>query len=284
MEFRAVTDLARIKASIMAGLVVVLGMVIASPSQRIENFILGFFVGFFVSSSTNTINDIMDRDIDLYEKPNRPIPRKGITIKEANVLFALETIFGLVLALYLNIYSFLLASSVAILSIIYSWKLKNILLVKNLITSFGISSALLVGVFATNQEIVSTEIFIFFILIFVVGVTFEIHKDIADVEWDGNNNKKTIPVVYGTRVTALVVNSLYFVSIILYHLIFFLILKDFTLLFWVIDIFIFIAYVPLLKLITQHDDIAFVHRTRKISMGVLMLITISLIVTFLTGS
>ena len=282
MELRAITDLARLKASIMVGLVVIFGMIIASTDPTLGlDLIFGFLVGFFISASTNTINDIMDREIDIFEKPNRPIPRKGVSVNEAKVLFSLETLLGLTLAFYLSLYSFLLSASVAILSVLYSWQLKNILLVKNILPSFGISSALLVGVFAINPEKVSIEILLFFLLIFIVVVTFEMHKDIADVEGDGKNEKKTIPVVFGTRKAALFVISLYLLSFILYHGILLITGIPFPLLFWGVDIIILLVLVPIFKLVNQHGNVEYVHKTRKLTMGMLLLITVSLIVNFL---
>ena len=224
----------------------------------------------------------MDREIDVFEKPNRPIPRKGISVKEAKLIFSLETFFGLLLAFYLNLYSFLLSVSIVILSVLYSWNLKNMLLLKNIITSFGISSSLIVGVLATNPESISIEILLFFLLIFIVGVTFEIHKDIADVEWDGKNDKNTIPVVFGTRKAAIAIINLYLLSFLLYNGIILITGSQFVLLFLVLDVIILLVFVPIFKLVTQHHNVSYVHKTRKFTMGVLFLITGSLIVNFLT--
>ncbi|MHA2387705.1 MAG: UbiA family prenyltransferase [Candidatus Hodarchaeales archaeon] len=283
MELRAITDLARLKASIIVGLIVIFGMIISSTEATLDlKLVFGFFVGLLLSASTNTINDIMDREIDIFEKPKRSIPRKGISVKEATVIFILETILGLILAFYLNLYSFLLSASVAILSVLYSWQLKNVLLVKNIVTSFGISSSLIVGVFATNPQSISIEILLFFLLIFIVVVAFEMHKDMADVEWDGKNQKNTIPVVLGTRKAAVLVISLYLLSIFLYHGILLTTDSLFTLLFWAVDVIILLALFPIFKLIKQHNNVDYVHKTRKYIMGVLFLITSSLIANFLT--
>ncbi len=283
MELRAITDLARLKASFITGLVVVFGMIIASTESPLDyKLFLGFLVGLLLSASTNTINDILDREIDKYEKPNRPIPREGISINEAIVVFTLETLLGLFLTFYLNFYSFLLSVSVTILSLLYSWNLKNILLVKNIITSFGISSALIVGVFARNPDEISTDILLFFLLIFIIVVAFEMHKDIADVEGDRKNKKNTIPVRYGTQKTAILVISLYLLGMSLYYGILLTTGNFFELLFLVVDVFIIIVLIPIFKLLKHHDDIAYIHKTRKYTMGVLFLITGSLIVNFLT--
>ncbi len=283
MELRAVTDLARLKASIIAGLIVILGMIVSSSQTPMNiNLVIAFLVGLFLSASTNTINDIMDREIDKFEKPNRPIPRNGISVKEAYLIFSLETVIGLLLAFYLSFYSFLLSVTVAVLSLVYSWRLKNILLVKNLITSFGISSALIVGVFATSPEIISTDILFFFLLIFTVVVTFEIHKDMADVEWDGINQKNTVPVKFGTKNTAIVVICLYLLGILFYQGILFVTGSIFEPIFLGVDIVIIFALFPVFKLLNHHSNVKYVHKTRKITMGVLFLVTSSLIFNFLT--
>ena len=282
MELRAVTDIARLKASTLAGLVVIFGMIIASTGQpETLNLIMAFLLGFLISASTNTINDIMDYEIDIFDKPNRPIPRKGISVKEAKVIFVLETIIGLLIAIFLNFVSFLLSVSVSLLSVLYSYRLKNVLLVKNIITSFGISAALLVGVFASNPETVSNDILLFFLVIFIAVIAFEMHKDIADVEGDGKNNKNTLAVVFGTKKTAYIVVGLYILDFLIYHSIVLLTGFYFSILFWVGDIIIVIGLVPIFNLINNHEDIEYVHKTRKITMGVFMLIMILLIINFI---
>ncbi len=103
MELSAITDLARVKASAIIGMVVVLGFVSVTktfPSWDI--LILGSGTGFIVSASTNTINDILDLEIDKLEKPNRPLPEGRITISQAWYIFASETIFGLFLSFFLT--------------------------------------------------------------------------------------------------------------------------------------------------------------------------------------
>ena len=282
MELRAITDLARLKASTIVGLVIILGMILGLRGGIMNwSLLLGFLVGFFISASTNTINDVLDREIDYFEKPNRPIPRKSISVNEAIILFILETTIGLLIALYLNIYSFLLSASVSALSVLYSWKLKNIFLLKNLLTSFGISSALLVGVFATSPEIIPIDILLLFILIITVTMTFEIHKDIADAEWDGKNKKNTMPVILGTRKTAQIVFILYLIGIMLYHGILLSIGFQFDFIFWIVDLIIFLALLPLFKLISQHDNVDYVHKTRKITMGILSVVILTLIVNYM---
>ena len=92
MDVRAVTDLARMKASTIVGMTVILGIVIVLKEiPPLIQILFGFGVGFILSASTNTINDIMDLELDRFEKPERPLPRGDITINQAWLFFGLET-------------------------------------------------------------------------------------------------------------------------------------------------------------------------------------------------
>jgi 4-hydroxybenzoate polyprenyltransferase len=134
---------------------------------------------------------------------------------------------------------------------------------------------------ATSPETISIDILLLFVLIITVTMTFEIHKDIADAEWDGKNKKNTMPVILGTRKTAKIVFSLYLIGIMVYHGILLSIGFQFDLIFWMVDLIIFLALLPLFKLINQHDNVDYVHKTRKITMGILSVVVITLIVNYM---
>jgi 4-hydroxybenzoate polyprenyltransferase len=138
-----------------------------------------------------------------------------------------------------------------------------------------------VGSLATNPEKLSTEILLFFLLIFTVVVAFEIHKDMADVEWDSRNKKNTIPVKFGTYNTALLVICLYLLSLLFYQGILFVTSSYLKPLSLVVDIAIIFTLIPIFKLLNSHNEIDYVHKTRKYTMGLLFLVTGSLIVNFL---
>ncbi len=64
-------------------------------------------------------NDIFDADLDKAERPERPIPRGDISLKEAIFLGIILLLIGLLAALLVNIVSTLLALSIIIASLVY---------------------------------------------------------------------------------------------------------------------------------------------------------------------
>lgn len=281
IELSAITDLARLKASTIIGMVVVLGVVSVTktlPSWDI--LILAIGTGFLVSASTNTINDILDLEIDKLEKPNRPLPEGRITIPQAWFLFASETIFGLILSFFLSIYSFILTGFVSIVSILYSFRLKNYFLFKNIITAFGIASAYLVGVFATIESI-PLPILLFFFQIMITVTAFELHKDIADITGDLKYQKVTFATRFGAKKAAFIAVSLYIFAFVVFQGI--LLSSNTTLIIylWVVDIIGIFAGFSFLIPILRSQDSETIHWSRKRIMALLGVYVIASIITFI---
>ena len=280
MELSAITDLARVKASAIIGMVVVLGFVSVTktfPSWDI--LILGSGTGFIVSASTNTINDILDLEIDKLEKPNRPLPEGRITISQAWYIFASETIFGLFLSFFLSLYSFALTGFVSIVSILYSFRLKNYFLFKNILTAFGIASAYLVGVFATGDSM-QLPILLFFFQIMITVTAFELHKDIADIEGDLKYQKVTFATRFGAKKAAYIAVSFYIFAFLVFQGI--LLSSNSTLInyLWVVDIIGTLAGISFLIPILRNQDPETIHWSRKRIMSLLGVIVFATIITF----
>ncbi len=282
MKLRAVTDLARLKASIITGMTVILGMVaVITRIPSLDQILFGFGVGLILSSSTNTINDIMDLELDLIEKPNRPLPRKDITISEAWGIFIIESFIAYICGLMLGLPAFILTVLVSIISFLYSFKLKNIVVFKNTLTAFGVASAFLVGALGTQQEL-PTSVFLFFLLIFISVVAFEIHKDIADIEGDSQLGKQTLPTVVGLQKSAYIAVFLYIVGFIVFQGILLGSKSTLIPILWIIDILGIIGgFYILLPLIKDQNPVK-IHRTRKRTMALFAILVIAVIINFVT--
>jgi geranylgeranylglycerol-phosphate geranylgeranyltransferase len=282
MKFRAATDLARLKASIIAGMTVILGMVaVITRIPLLDRILFGFGVGFILSSSTNTINDIMDLELDRIEKPNRPLPREDITVNEAWMLFIVESFIAYVCGFMLGLPAFFLTVLVSIISILYSFRLKNVLVFKNTLTAFGVASAFLVGAFGTQQEL-PTSVILFFLLIFISVVAFEIHKDIADIEGDSQLGKQTVPTVIGLQKSAYFAVVLYLIGFVLFQGILLASKSTLILIFWIIDILGIIGgFFILLPLMKDQNPIK-IHQTRKRTMALFAILVIAVIINFIT--
>ncbi|MFX0151755.1 MAG: UbiA family prenyltransferase [Candidatus Hodarchaeota archaeon] len=281
MDLRAVTDLARLKASVIVGMTVILGVVIIIKEiPRLDQIIFGFGVGFVLSASTNTINDILDYDLDRIEKPERPLPRGDITIKQALYIFGLETVIALFFGLMLTLHAFLLTVFVAFISVLYSLRLKNYLAFKNTLTAFGVASAFLVGALSTNKELPIT-IVLFFLQIFITVVAFEIHKDIADTEGDAELGKITVATRFGKRPAAIIAIILYFGAFFLFQGILINSTSAIIILLWIVNIIGTICGLIFLFPILKDQDVVTIHRSRKRIMGLLGIFVIAAIASFL---
>ena len=64
-------------------------------------------------------NDVFDADLDKVERPERPIPRGDISLKEAIFLGIILLLIGLLAALLVNIVSALLALSIVVAALVY---------------------------------------------------------------------------------------------------------------------------------------------------------------------
>ncbi|MFX0181808.1 MAG: UbiA family prenyltransferase [Candidatus Hodarchaeota archaeon] len=281
MDVRAVTDLARMKASTIVGMTVILGIVIVLKEiPTLTQIVFGFGVGFVLSASTNTINDIMDLELDQFEKPERPLPRGDITMNQAWLFFGLETIIAFFFGIMLSVPAFLLTSFVALISVLYSLRLKNSLIFKNTLTAFGVASAFLVGVLATSKEI-PVAVILFFLQIFITVVAFEIHKDIADTEGDAERGKITIPTRFGKDIAAIIAVVLYLGAFLLFQGILINSTSTIIIFLWIVDIIGTICGLFFLFPILKNQDAIIIHRSRKRIMALLGIFVITTISSFL---
>jgi len=71
-------------------------------------------------------NDVFDADLDKVERPERPIPRGDISLKEATFLGIILLLTGVIGALLVNAVSAILALSIAITALLYDkWSKHN---------------------------------------------------------------------------------------------------------------------------------------------------------------
>jgi 4-hydroxybenzoate polyprenyltransferase len=64
-------------------------------------------------------NDVFDAKLDLVERPERPIPRGAVSIKEGAFLGSILLLIGVIAALFVNIVSALLSVSIVIAALFY---------------------------------------------------------------------------------------------------------------------------------------------------------------------
>ena len=175
--------------------------------------ILAMIAVFFETAAGNVINDYFDYNIDLINKPERPIPSGRISLKNgrnyAYFLFLAGTICGFLISYLTNNWiPFVIVLIADIILYLYAYKLKATPLIGNLAVGFMTGFGFVFGGFTLNNPtIITTSIFLGFFA-FVMTTAREIVKDIEDVEGDKKDGARTLPILIGKKTPAILATIL----------------------------------------------------------------------------
>ena len=170
--------------------------------------ILAMIAVFFETAAGNVINDYFDYNIDLINKPERPIPSGRISLKTGRnygyLLFNAGTICGFLISyITSNWIPFAIVLIADVILYLYAYKLKTTPLIGNLtvgfMTGFGFVFA---GFSINNPSIIITSIYLGFFA-FVMTTAREIVKDIEDIEGDKADGARTLPILIGEKKPAI---------------------------------------------------------------------------------
>lgn len=193
------------------------------PTLNADQIFLLALVTAFLTAGGYIINDIIDFNIDLHNRPKKVIISKQISTEVAYLLYFSLSVFGFVLAIYLalktnNLHLVFLYPSALLGLYFYSHLLKKWTAVDNLVVSFYCAGvAAIVGVaerhsirqlIADHPEIAKKTLFIFSMyLVFAFLTTFirEIIKDMEDMAGDQKHGCSSIPIFLGLHQAKVVV-------------------------------------------------------------------------------
>lgn len=169
--------------------------------------ILAMLAVFFETAAGNVINDYFDYNIDLINKPERPIPSGRISLKNGRnygyFLFFAGTVCGFLIS-YLtdNWIPFAIVLIADVILYLYAYKLKTTPLIGNLAVGFMTGFGFVFGGFSLNNpDIIITSLYLGFFA-FVMTTAREIIKDIEDLEGDKSEGARTLPILIGTKIPA----------------------------------------------------------------------------------
>ena len=208
MKVKDAIEILRPINALMGCLTVIIGIlntrVGISSDRLILNIILGAVTFFIIAGSSMVINDIYDIEIDKINRPERPIPRGAITLKQAKILFGGTLIFGISVSI---IHSFLL--ELGLLNVIvatffgfYGWFYakwgKKTGLFGNIVTSIGFSIGVIYGAIL-NSLVLPIYIYYFFLVSFFGLLSREVIKGCEDIEGDKEEGVKTLALQLGIK-------------------------------------------------------------------------------------
>ena len=208
MKFRDAIEIARPINCVMGALTVVIGLLNTRlnvpPDKLMINIILGVFTYIFLAASTNIINDIYDIEIDKVNRPERPIPRDSISLKQAKQLFFLYLIIAIILSLTntlilsLTLINLALVSFFGFIGWVYAKWGKRSGFIGNVIVGISYSIGLVYGGYL-NGPIIPSYILFFFLTAFSLLVAREIIKGCEDIEGDKIQGVKTLAIKIGIK-------------------------------------------------------------------------------------
>ena len=179
----------------LMALIAVILMAIIGKTYSIE-IILGAISVFIATGAGNTINDYYDYEIDMINKPDRPIPsgkiRREHALYYSIFLFVIATILGFIISPE-NGMTVIVCS---ILMIVYAYSLKQKCLVGNVCVALLTGLTFVYGGFITKNVQLSCILAFF---AFLMTLSREIIKDAEDIEGDKKENANTFPIKYGVK-------------------------------------------------------------------------------------
>ena len=240
--------------------------------------ILAMIAVFFETAAGNVINDYFDYNIDLINKPERPIPSGRISLKNgknyAYFLFLAGTVCGFLIS-YLtdNWIPFIIVLIADVILYLYAYKLKTTPLIGNLAVGFMTGFGFVFGGFTINNpDIILTSIFLGFFA-FVMTTAREIVKDIEDVEGDKKDGARTLPILIGKKIPAILATILIVVDCALCPLLY--VYHIFGTLYLIIIAIAVILFIYSAILILKSQDEATAHKSSK-------LLKIGMLIAFLS--
>lgn len=169
--------------------------------------VLAMLAVFFETAAGNVINDYFDYNIDLINKPERPIPSGRISLNAGRnygyLLFLLGTVCGFLISyITSNWIPFIIVLISDVILYLYAYKLKAMPLIGNITVGFMTGFGFVFGGFTLNNPtIILTSLYLGFFA-FVMTTARELVKDIEDMEGDKSEGAKTLPILYGEKITA----------------------------------------------------------------------------------
>ena len=173
--------------------IIVSGLICTKNNHISTNLFLAGLVGFLITAAGNSINDIIDIDIDRINRPNRPLPSQKITLKQAWILFVMLVTTSLVLSLFLNQFAFLIVLLSNMLLILYSLTIKRVMLFGNIVISFLTAYAFIFGGIVVENV---KGALIPAVFAFLINLIREMIKDMEDIKGDKLVGLNTFPIKY----------------------------------------------------------------------------------------
>lgn len=173
------------------------------PYPPVWRVILSVICVAFITAAGNALNDLHDIEIDRINKPKRPLPAGLISVAGARGFMVVMFILGNLAALFLGFWPLVISLVIVTPSLYwYAKHLRNVALAGNVVVAFLSSMTFLFAAVAFGDVSIG---YVPALYCFMLSLIREIVKDLEDLDGDGANDSRTLPVTIGENPTRVLV-------------------------------------------------------------------------------
>ena len=204
-------DLLRPVNVLIGALSIGIGAWVTGTLSPVKNVLLACLSGGVITGAANAINDYFDIEIDLINKPERPLPAGRVSPPGAFAWSITLFLLGFGLSFFINTSAIAISGTASLLLFLYSWRFKRLPLIGNFTVSFISGLAFIYGGVAVGRFQASI-IPATFAFLFHFGR--EIIKDIEDISGDRAEKARTFPICCGVNLARMLISFIFFLLII----------------------------------------------------------------------
>ncbi|MFT5737018.1 MAG: 4-hydroxybenzoate polyprenyltransferase [Maribacter sp.] len=176
------------------------------------NFFLLVFVSTLVIASGYIINNFYDAEKDLINKPAKSMLDRLVSQRFKLSAYFILNFIAVFTASYVSFRAVLFFSAYIFGIWLYSHKLKKVPLLGNFVSAIlAITPFFVVFVYYKNFE---TVIYVHAVFLFLLILAREMIKDLENIPGDMAQNYKTIPIIYGPKVSKIAIGILVLLTLI----------------------------------------------------------------------
>ncbi len=168
--------------------------------------VLALIGAYAVAASTQITNDVADREIDAVEKPDRPIPAGKISVRQALAVGITGYVVSIVCGWLVSIELGLIYTGIVAISVHYNYHGKGLPLVGNVEVALCVAS---IPIFGAASQGRLWDLWFLWAFIFTFEVGRELVVTIQDVEADGAQGLRTLPVLFGRKISMCIAITFY---------------------------------------------------------------------------
>ena len=191
---------------------------ILSPNLPLREVVLDFNLFLIVTASALVIasgyiiNNFYDAEKDLINKPTKSMLDRLVSQRFKLTTYFILNFLAVFAASYISFRAVFFFSAYIFGIWIYSHKLKRIPFLGNLVSAtLAIAPFFVVFVYYRNFE---TVIFVHALFLFLLILARELIKDLENMAGDMAQNYKTVPILYGPKVSKFLIGLLIFLTLI----------------------------------------------------------------------